>query len=273
METVRQFLLQNEICFENEFLNKYLELVKNNLHTPVISHKTQRHHIVPKYYYSCKGIEIDNSASNVVNLFYRDHILAHFYLAKCSLGEYRSKNILSIRYLLKGKCFEDFKIEDVCLEDYQAMYEESRREIFEKTHSVEANKKISKSLSGRPSPFKGHHRGRGKVSKINPNAKNKKLSVFASTRFGEKNSFYGRTHSDKSKALISEKNRKPVGMYDLRTGEMLKEFYSVSAAVEFLSEQGITQSTSAASRIGTVCKLNTDYNRAYGYNWRFLEKV
>lgn len=46
--------------------------------------KTQLHHIIPRKYYTYNKLEINNSRENLVNLLYKDHILAHYYLALCA---------------------------------------------------------------------------------------------------------------------------------------------------------------------------------------------
>ena len=267
-------LIFYDVAIDNEYLDLYVNLMISNKDTICESGITQRHHIIPKYYYLDNGLSVDNSSDNIVNLKYRDHILAHYYLAMCSIGKGVSKNVLSIRFLLNGKSLNEIILDDGTLNNYQLMYEMSRRDIFERTHTVEANKKISEALIGRISPMSKKEKTiKIKKSKVNPNAKNKLLSEYASKRVGCKNSFYGRKHSDESKKKISSANSIPVGMYDLVTKQLLKSFPSITSASNYLQEFEGIKSTSIINRISSVCKLNTDYNRAYGYNWRFISEV
>lgn len=74
----------NFIDKDNEYYNKYIELIYSNLQTPKIKNKTQSHHIIPRYVYKFNNIKLDNSKNNRVNLFYKDHVLAHAYLLICS---------------------------------------------------------------------------------------------------------------------------------------------------------------------------------------------
>ena len=48
---LKRKLLDLGICVDNEYLDKYVELVCSNLFTISEKGKTQSHHIVPRYYY------------------------------------------------------------------------------------------------------------------------------------------------------------------------------------------------------------------------------
>ena len=183
--------------------------------------------------------------------------------------------MLALRYILNGIDIETINIQEIDFNVYQDLYEQSRKLIFEKTHTIESNKKISKTLLGRVSPFKNHIKAIHKhdLSRVNPNAKNKKLSKLACARKGVKNSFYGKHHSQETIDILRQKNSKPVGMYDLTTGNLLKEFSSIKEAEIYLIDNNITTSSAVSCRISKVCRLNTTYNRAYGYNWRFINKA
>lgn len=77
---IRQDILDKGLCKENKFFDLYLDLIWENKNTLREKFKTERHHIIPKFYYKQQGVELDNSENNLVNLSYADHIKAHLYL-------------------------------------------------------------------------------------------------------------------------------------------------------------------------------------------------
>ena len=271
----KNYLLTFDIFNDNEFLDLYVNLINNNENTVRSINKTNLHHIIPRYYYLDRQLDINNDESNLVNLLYKDHILAHYYLARCSKNsEDISKNSLSIRFLLNGRSINDFNIDSIDLDYYQYMYELSKDRIFNITHTYEVNKKISQKLIGRTSPNKNNkkHVNDYKVSRKNPNAKNKLLSDYASQRTGSKNPFYGRTHSEDAKMAIALKNGKPVLMMDLVTNEIIAKFDTITDAARYLVKNSIAISVSAAVHsISCVCRGKA--YRAYGYFWQFTNKV
>lgn len=58
--------------------------------------------------FQTNSLEIDNSKENLVNLYYKDHILAHYYLCLCTEGTFKGKlansffHLTSRRWKLKG---------------------------------------------------------------------------------------------------------------------------------------------------------------------------
>lgn len=82
-------LLNIGYFINNEYLDKYCELIINNLNTKKERPKTQSHHIIPVSYFKISKLSIDNSKENRVNLLYKDHILAHYYLCLCTKGKFK----------------------------------------------------------------------------------------------------------------------------------------------------------------------------------------
>ncbi len=81
---IKSSLLETGLFIDNEYLDKYVELIVSNKNTPKISNVTFSHHIIPVYVYKLLCQPVDNTRLNRVNLSYTNHMLAHFYLAKCA---------------------------------------------------------------------------------------------------------------------------------------------------------------------------------------------
>ena len=135
IENLRLYLISLDVVIDNEYLTKYCNLIISNINQTSVPSKTQRHHIVPKYVYQHFGIAVDDSESNIVNLYYKDHLLAHYYLAMCSsTAEYIGNNVLAIRYVLNGKKLTDIDEVDIDFDKYQQLYELSRQNIYMRRH-------------------------------------------------------------------------------------------------------------------------------------------
>lgn len=129
-------LLLNTGCFEeNQYLDEYVSLIEQNISTAPEKFKTQRHHIVPQQCYKHLGYDmvadkpfIDRS-SNLVNLLYKDHIKAHYYLSLCaSDGDVRYANLYSF-YRMVHTNPHKFDMSDLnLLEHFQQLQEEYQRE-------------------------------------------------------------------------------------------------------------------------------------------------
>lgn len=93
---LRKTLMDYNICEENEYLDKYLQLVNKNMLTEQVRYETELHHVVPVCYYAqeyninrADALKLADKDSNnfKVNMSHSDHVLAHIYLAKCSRKE------------------------------------------------------------------------------------------------------------------------------------------------------------------------------------------
>ena len=110
-----------------EYMNKYSQLIIQNLDTDQQKGKTQRHHVVPQFCYVDRQLPVDNSPSNQVNLLYKDHILAHYYLAMAGKGIFAYKNFVPMFIILGHKDFSDTEEDFIRrLPDIQALYEKCR---------------------------------------------------------------------------------------------------------------------------------------------------
>ena len=93
---VRSHVLQFDYFVENEWLDKYISIIAANAGTERVPKVTQRHHIVPVSCFKHRGIDVDNSDRNTVNLSYKDHMEAHLYLSGCTKGRERYQNLYAV---------------------------------------------------------------------------------------------------------------------------------------------------------------------------------
>ena len=126
-------MLQTGCFVKNQYLDLYISLINKNLMTKKIVFVTQRHHIIPKCVSKFLNVEIDNTEQNLINLLYKDHILAHYYLCLC-VDQRQAKLAYSLNnaflHLIKGNSNSKQKIENFdlnLLDQYQIIYENWRR--------------------------------------------------------------------------------------------------------------------------------------------------
>lgn len=126
MSKLKQLLLSTGEFVDNEYLTLYVELIENNFYTKKESKKTQQHHIIPKCYFTIRNMPVDNSPQNKVNLLYKDHVLAHCYIALSSIeDQFKYFNFSAVRRLIGHRDFKDLKEIMESLEEFQMAYESS----------------------------------------------------------------------------------------------------------------------------------------------------
>ena len=92
---LKKRLLSCGLVYDNEYLDKYVEIIETKSVPVKQIGIHNKHHIIPRFYFRTNRIPIDNSTENIANLLFRDHILAHYYLALCSVDRYRFLSELS----------------------------------------------------------------------------------------------------------------------------------------------------------------------------------
>lgn len=150
MINIRNILLESNICKDNDYFNKYIELIESNILTEKIVYVTQRHHIIPRFYYKDRNIPVDDTKDNIIYLKYCDHVLAHFYLAMSANNEkFRAGNLCAVRWCMRKYSLSSDERKFIeQLPDIQIFYEEAKHIKCIKDDTPE---KISKSLIGRKS--------------------------------------------------------------------------------------------------------------------------
>lgn len=124
VQELKEKLLATKCFINNEYLDKYCELIELNKDTKKEKYKTQIHHIIPRCYYTNLNIEVDNSKENIVHVLYKDHILLHYYLCLCAKGCLKYKLANAFLHLVNRKWkYTDFNPE-TDLEYFQEVREE-----------------------------------------------------------------------------------------------------------------------------------------------------
>ena len=135
----------------NEAFYEYVKLIEANLFTQKQQHKTQAHHIVPEAYYTERNTKENNTNDRIVNLLFKDHVLAHYYLAKCTTG------VLNNKMLVAFAMMTNFDADKILanLPDYQLLYEQANKAKMGiappnkgKSMSQEQKEKIRQTLLG-----------------------------------------------------------------------------------------------------------------------------
>lgn len=160
----------------DQALIAYNQLIESNKNTSKIKYQTERHHIIPK---SHNG---SDEPENLVNLFHKDHFIAHYYLWKIH-QDYE----MSTAFFMMFAENKD-KLDDSLLDEYAEEYQKAK-EFNSKWQSD-----IRKGIDLRKNKGKKH-----------TNETKKKMS---DARSGEGNPNYGRKHSDETKAKMKESRRK-----------------------------------------------------------------
>lgn len=169
----------------------------------------ERHHVVPR----CMGGT--DAKSNIVELSAREHFVAHLLLVKIFPKEH--KLTCAVTFLTSKGKIRNNKMYDWIrkrhAETMSLLNSGSGNFMYGKTHTAEARAIISdkqrqiKQLTGQGST--------AGIKKSLPHRQ--KISDAAKLRTGSKNSFFGKKHSDETKAILSKKrgnsppsNAKPI---------------------------------------------------------------
>ena len=110
IEAVKKYLVDNYLVSENEALLDYLKLVSKEDQATVI----QKHHAIPICSYKILNKEYKNftkkqlqkiankdKSNFLINLKPSNHILAHYYLYKCSINSaFKFANFAALKYLV-----------------------------------------------------------------------------------------------------------------------------------------------------------------------------
>lgn len=132
---MKQQLLATTIFKDCVYLDKYIELIHNNISRSAEVGRTQRHHIIPVCYYKQFNLDVNNNETNLVNLLLADHLRAHCYLLLSSTDNLFKSNMFYAICFITGNTVstEDdvLKLLSEDFEMYQNAYEEGREASYE----------------------------------------------------------------------------------------------------------------------------------------------
>ena len=116
---LRNDLLKTKLFVNNEYLDKYIELIERNKGAVRVKFKTTAHHVVPKYCFDYQNLPVDNTETNIVHISYSDHVLAHFFLANCSKQDIHKWFNYTAMNHISGNVFAEFEgIEDILTDEF-----------------------------------------------------------------------------------------------------------------------------------------------------------
>lgn len=144
MNTLKQTLLDLGFFENNKFLDLYLSLIQSNLKTDYKSGVTERHHIIPRAIFKLLGEDSVSKApnkkvnkNNIVNLSYKDHLLAHYYLALSSKDKYKKLACYSFTRMI-GQIYKDKRptlesFSEIDIDIYEQLKYEANKYMLENT--------------------------------------------------------------------------------------------------------------------------------------------
>ena len=189
----KNLLLQLNIFEDNNYLDLYVDLINSHINRGREVYHTQRHHIIPRCYYKINNLKVDNTKTNMVNLLYKDHILAHYYLVKSSKDtEFKYKMVIALNYIVGNS--SEYNYDNIDLNTFMLNLPEYQ-EIYSEAIKHQALQTAEK--------LRGSHRPEEVKIKISKNRKGKKHSEEARRKMSEAHK--GVPLSEERKKHLSEK--------------------------------------------------------------------
>lgn len=188
-DSLKDELLSLEVFCDNEYLENYINLILTNKSDLKESETLQTHHIIPRSFYKLTLQEENNSKINKVNLSYKDHILAHYYLALCSVNEHiKNANELALKFMLNDSYDKNLDVETFknSLDKFQEL-----REDFELRNKNNPTRFI---------------KGQIPYNKGKEMSEEQKFKLSESHR-GKQGTFLGKKHSEESKLKMSSQHQ------------------------------------------------------------------
>lgn len=180
-------------------LEQYLDLMKKSLNNTRSDFEYyEEHHIVPKSFEQ----SLKDLPENRVILSGKDHFIAHQLLSKCFIGGYKTKMVFAYHMMCYNKTSDRYNITP---EDYE-LSRSQMSEQFSKNNPAkreDVKKKIAKGGEKRKGVNNGNYGGLSELNLLHLR-ESRKRNGFAK---GEKNSMYGKHHTEESKRKMSEHSK------------------------------------------------------------------
>lgn len=149
---LEQKLLETGLVHKSSYLTKYCELLLTNSLVEYDSSKANYHHAIPRIYFEDNNLAVDNSNDNLFILLYKDHVLAHYYLAMAAVDDtFKYKMAYAVRFVVG-------QIKDITERDLLAKLPEAQKSYELIAHGFSINnpskkpenaKKISEARKGK----------------------------------------------------------------------------------------------------------------------------
>ena len=202
-------LLNTNQFFDCQELDNYCNLIINNYNTKKISGKTDRHHILPESLFNKRNTKENNETISCVNLLFKDHAIAHYYLWCAAINESDQKyyNAGAFNLISHYKLPDNINELNELLPKIQLLREDFIKKTSElqknKQFSSETRHKLSRAHLGRK--FSDEHKAALRKPKTNTSNMKKPKSKEAiennrKAHLGKSNG----PHTDQTKLKISE---------------------------------------------------------------------
>ena len=191
-----------------ENFKKMLDIINNP--NPENKKYTEKHHIIPRFVYRDRGVGVDNSPNNLVELSLKNHFLVHYYASKSSKPEYKYKFAVTVTKML-GKIYKKFSEEE--LDQIASQVEEAKTNVRELGYPETAREKNRLASLGANNGFYGKKHTKELKKLLSEKSKlrwkehpewRKIHSEISKKQVGEKNGFYGRHHTQELKDRMSK---------------------------------------------------------------------
>lgn len=94
---------QEFLDIKSPYYQKILDIILANANNPKgIIKNRNLHHIVPKFFWKKKGLEVSNDTWNLVSLSIGDHFLIHWLMDKCALPGWHKYTSPPWRMIIKS---------------------------------------------------------------------------------------------------------------------------------------------------------------------------